>query len=191
MQEADDLTVDHANPFVDAAILSFCDRFRQHTKRSETLGSGRWLQSACGHWLVKHPANFKDESLHVLWFMMGNTFARCGGLCYNLVQDIDISTATAIEQDKVELLRYKAQIAALRKGNLSAKKKELRTKRLQRSIAGKERMILQEARKVDLLYSLLGTQKRRARQRKTQGRPRIRVKDLTSPSMWDSGFAGT
>ena len=136
-----------------------------------------------------HSANSEVGSLHVLWFIMGNTFARSRDLCHNIVQDIDISTATAIEQDKVELQQYEVEIAALRKASLSAKKIEVRTRRLQRLIDGKERIILQEASKVDLLYSLLGTQARRARQRKTHGKPRVRVKDLISPSIWDYGVA--
>ena len=191
MWESDDLAVDRADHFVDAAILSFCDRFRQHTRRSEYLRNKWWLQLACGHSFVVRSASSKVRSLHVLWFMMGNTFARSGDLCHNIVQDIDISTATAVKQDKVELQQYEVEVAALRKTSLSTKKKELKTRRLQRLIDGKRRIILQEARKVDLLYSLLGTRRWRAHQRKTYGKPRIRVKDLTSPSMWDFGFAAS
>ena len=133
--------------------------------------------------------NLRVGSLHVLWFMMGNTFARSGDLCHNIVQNIDISTATAVEQDKVELQQYEVEVAALRKATLSTKKRALKTGRLQRLIDGKRRMILQEARKVDLLYSLLGTRRWRARQRQTHDKPRIRVKDLTSPSIWDYELA--
>ena len=108
--------------------------------------------------------------------MLGSACSKAPKACGQIVRDIDRATATAIAQDKLDLTKLRDELAGLQVNATKSIRRGAKIKRAKRCIVGKEKVIIAEARKVDLLYSLLATRKRKMR---TYGRKVIGV------SIWD------
>ncbi len=131
---------------LDAAVIAFCHQFPQ------TVADGfeRKAHSRPGvksaHWnlLRKMPNVATPGKLPELWSKLAILFVRARNLCRCVVAEIESLTAMRLSKDRAELKE------------MSAKLKEAgHNEGLQRSIAGKRKLLKGEARKVELLYELL------------------------------------
>ncbi len=170
-------------------MLNFCDRLSQlgHEKRGEFERVG--IESVFGELLGKHPRGATRENLHLIWFLLGTAAIRANSTCRRITRDLDNQTAKVILQDKSELRDLRAELACVVQDE-KAHDRDRRVSRLECLIVGKQKMIVAEARKVELLYGLLGPKQRtyskkfKQEQRKRTQASR-RVESLVGPFLWD------
>lgn len=139
--------------------------------------------------LRKHPSAATRERLHQIWFLLENAFFRANNTCRRITRDIDNQCAKIVLQDKSQLRDLRTELACVKQDE-KAHDNGRRTSRLEYLIAGKEKIIKAEARKVDLLYGLLGpkqrTYLRKGKQRQLKrSQASMQVESRVGPFLWD------
>lgn len=184
------LSISNKLTLTDAAVIDFCDRL------SKLKGLKRWgfeepgIKSVFDQLLKSQPSSATTGRLHLLWFVLGTACVRARKTCLHIIHDIDESTARAIKCDQDEVMSLRADIQSLASCKRSDRKTPTKIKRMSRLIAGKDRLIIAEARKVDLLYGLVARKQRMYAIAGTKRRQRrlnafLDVGTLVGKSFWD------
>jgi hypothetical protein len=184
-----------AQIWTDAAIVDFCNRLSRPGQLAwwefEENGSSFVFEEL----LTNGSRSLTNNRLDMLWFVLSTACVRAPKTFRRIVHDIDQSTAEVIKRDREELAHLGEEMRNLSGQNKTGRKDVARIRKLDRLIAGKEKIIVAEARKVDCLYGLVP-----ARKPKTYGervkkaivrnkRSGLDVSSLVGKEFWDSGVS--
>ena len=173
---------------LDAAVLNFCERLYQlgEDKRGEFTRAG--IETIFDALLHEHSGVANPKTLQLIWRLLGTAFVRANNTCRRVTRDIENQTAKDTIKDQSELRDLRTELACLKQDE-KAYNHDVRISRLQYRMAGKQKMIIGEARKVALLYGLLGPKQRTSSRKAKQGqmkrsRAGVRVENRVEPFLW-------
>lgn len=176
----------------DAAIIEFSHLFHRYSEAHPDFASDlspvcqQFLSTrTCRRFLTRPTEKATHQNLPPLWFIFGVLINRLGELGHRLVSQIDEATFVAIKGDRDSRKCLQIELDTLSRRGLSKIQETRRRNRLLRLIAGKTRMIRNQALKVDLLYSLVSKQSGMQPSLETSEQ-RLTIGHIIDTSMWDS-----
>ena len=173
-------------------MISFCDRLKQLGEhKGREFAKGR-IGFVFDELLRQKSDACTKQNLHLLWFVLGTVFKKANKTCLRITRHIDAQTLKTLQKDKLALHDLELELAQVLKDGKVSVKISRRVRRLEFLLAGKKKLMVAEAMKVDLLYGLLLPRNRPYSQRSKKDQLRrhragVQVESLVGPSLWDWG----
>jgi hypothetical protein len=182
-----------AQTWTDAAIVDFCNRLSRPGQLAWWEFEKNGTNFIFEELLNNGSHSLTNNRLDMLWFVLSTACVRAPKTFQRIVHDIDQSTAEVIKRDREELAHLGEEVRKLSGQNKTGRKGAARIRKLDRIIAGREKVIVAEARKVDCLYGLVPARKpntcgERAEKAIVRNkRSGLDVSSLVGKEFWDLG----